>query len=231
MIDTLGGPMQTTTSRFWMAMLVTAFCWGVPTARAGDAVAWLDAVAERPVDHAVMVRNRFASNHEQVTLQGPVAVVSADDTSGAAHWFTAYRIAATAAEPARTVAVGDAAPVRVGPPEFLLVPAKRLADGPAPAAEANAVYEVRPILDVPAADGASSVDRRPTHVGLPVDYRHHFERVPVAEPGRGFILFAAGGANEPAAVAVVDDFGTNRLAPGRTCRGGTWVRVGSGAHD
>lgn len=221
--------MQAAPSLTGLALLAAAACCA-GTGRAGDAVTWLDATAERPVDHAVMVRGPFASGHGKTTLVGPVGLVSVDEAPGAAPCFTAYRIVAPPDEPARTVGVGAATRLRLGPAEFLLVPAKRLADGPAAAADTAAVYEVRPILDPPdAIEGLAGAGRRPTHVGLPTDYRHHFERVPVTDPDRGLVVFAAAATDAaPAAIPIVDDFGTNRLVPGRTFRAGAWTAVRAG---
>lgn len=197
-----------------------------PHGRCDGPATWLDVTPERPVDHAVMVRGPFQDAHDKVTVTGPVALVTIGPDAGSS--FTAYRVARPTDAEARVVGVGDPnRPVRVGPAEFVLVPAKRLDDGPPVAGCPPAAYEVRAILE-PDTIETPACAGRPALVCLPVDYRHHFERVPVADPGRGLLLGPAGPANPAAAIAVVDDFGTNRLTSGRTARSGEGIAVTTG---
>ncbi|MFM7107339.1 MAG: hypothetical protein ACKOZU_01820 [Planctomycetaceae bacterium] len=207
------------------AVLAAAVACAAGAARGDDAVTWRDVVAEAPIDHAVTIRGPFDDAHGKVQLVGPVGVAASD----AGPCFTAYAVAARGDEPARMVPVGAAAvPVRLGPPAFLLVPARRLRDG-GPATDAPAgVYEARPILDPPeAVAGVPATAGRPTHLCLPVDYRHHFEQVPVGDAGRGLLLCAARDADRAdAPIDVADDFGLHRLAAAAACRDAAWVPVG-----
>ena len=192
--------------------------------RGADGTIWLDVVAHAPIDHAVTVRGPFDDSHRKVRLAGPVGVVASGTDS--CHAVYAVDAEAARAEPERRAAVGTAAlPVRLGPPAFLLVPARRLRDGE-PASDAPAgVYEARPIIDPPdTIDGAPA--GRPTLLCLPVDYRHHFERVPVADADRGLLLCVPRAAERTdASIRTADDFGLHRLAASGTCRDGAWVPV------
>jgi hypothetical protein len=195
--------------------------------RAAESLQWNDVAADAPVDHAVTIRGPFHDAHEQVALAGPVALVAARDEADSGPCFTAYAVVADGDEPERCVEVGEGeVALRLGPVAFLLVPAKRLADG-APADAPRGVYEVRPILDPPAAIPEEPADAGPpTHLCLPVDYRHHFDRLPVEDAGRGLVIFASRpDASPAAAVRVVDDFGLNRLVPGGTSRAAAWTSL------
>lgn len=220
--------MRATVARGRVAVLAVAIACAAAAAAGDDAPTWIDVVADSPLDHTVTVRGPFIDAHEKVRVTGPVGVT----TSGAA-CFTVYAVAARGDEPERAAMVGTReVPLRLGPAAFLLVPARRLRDGvPAPEAPGG-VYEIRPLLDPPQAiDGMPEPCGRPTHLCLPVDYRHHFERMPVADAARGLLVFAPRAA-EPAAatMAVADDFGINRLAVRATRRDGLWVSVRMADH-
>lgn len=219
--------MQARAVRRRSAMFVVACACLAVTGRADDALEWLDVTPDAPVDHTVMIRGPFHEAHEKVSLTGPVALVAAGHGADAGPCFTVYAVAATGAEPVRTVRAGphDAA-FRLGPPAFLLVPAQRLTDG-APADSPRVVYELRPILDPPAAiEAQPATAGPPTHLGLPVDYRHHFDRLPVADPGRGLVILDSRPVESTAAaVQVVDDFGLKRLEPGGRSRAAAWFTV------
>ncbi len=208
---------------------LTAVAIAIVTAAHGrceGSATWLDVTPQRPVDHAVMVRGPFQEAHEKLTVTGPVGLVTIGPDAGSA--FTAYRIERPVDAEARVVNAGEPGrPVRIGPAEFVLVPAKRLDDGPPPAGDRPGAFEVRAILEPDAIDAAACAGR-PAFICLPVDYRHHFERVEVADPGRGLVLGPARPANHGAAISIVDDFGTNRLTPGRTMRSGGGIAVTTG---
>ena len=191
-------------------------------ARADDVATWLDVASESPIDHAVMVRGPFDDAHRKVQLAGPVGVVAA----GSDGFRAVYAIVDPGAEPPRSVQVGaNSTPLRLGPPAFLLVPARRLREG-ATATDAPAgVHEARPIIDPPdAVDGAAA--GRPTLLCLPVDYRHHFERMPVTDAGRGLLVRGARpGERTDAPIDVADDFGLHRLSVRGTCRDAAWMPV------
>lgn len=210
--------------RVWHATVVVACAAAV--GRAADTWTWIDVVAKVPIDHGVMVRGPFADAHEKVQLAGPVAVTAADADTGPC--FTVYAAAARDAEPERTARVGDAVvELRLGPPAFLLVPARRLRDGEPATEPPRGVYEARPILDPPdAIAGAPEAVGRPAYLCLPVDYRHHFERVPVEAADRGLVIFTARDVAPGAApLAAADDFGIARLTPRGTGRTAAWLPV------
>ena len=218
------GRPRARTCRRCNAVLAAVVACAAGIAHGADGTIWLDVVAQAPIEHGVTVRGPFDDSHRKVQLAGPVGVVAIG--SGSCHAVYAVDAEAARAEPERSAAVGTAAvPVRLGPPAFLLVPARRLCDGE-PATDAPAgVYEARPIIDPPAAiDGAPA--GRPTHLCLPVDYRHHFERVPVADAHRGLLVCAPRAAERTdASIRTADDFGLHRLTAGGTCRDGAWVPV------
>lgn len=204
------------------AVLATAVACAAGIARGADGMTWLDVAADAPIDHAVTIRGPFDDAHRKVQLAGPAGVAAAGD--GPCH--AVYAVAAPNAAPEREAMVGPAAvPVRLGSPAFLLVPARRLrAGGPASDAPAG-VYEARPIIDPPdSIDGAPA--GRPTHLCMPVDYRHHFEHEPVANADRGLLVCApreADRSDRP--IHAADDFGLHRLAAGGTQRDAAWIRV------
>lgn len=187
---------------------------------------WRDVAAETPIDHAVMVRGPFDDAHRKVRLAGPVAVTVSDEDAGPC--FAVYTLKAQRDEPQRTAQVGGGGMhLRLGPPVFLLVPARRLRNGEPAAKPPRGVYEIRPVLDPPAVlDAEPSAAGPPAYIGLPVDYRHHYERVPAGAADHGLVVFAARDLPSGAApVAVADDFGIARLAARDTGRAATWLPV------
>lgn len=193
---------------------------------AGDAWIWRDVAAEAPIDHAVTVRGPFDDAHRKIRLAGPVAVTTSDEDAGSC--FTVYAVTDVGDQPQRMAHVGGGdEPLRLGPPAFVLVPARRLRDREPATEPPPGVYEVRPVLDAPAViDGGPDAAGPPAYVGLPVDYRHHFERVPVADAGRGLVISADRDLpSDIARLAAADDFGIARLAVRSTARTAAWLPV------
>jgi len=193
---------------------------------AEDAWTWREVTAEAPIDHEVMVRSPFDAAHRKVQLAGPVAVLASDEDAGPC--FTVYAVAARGDEPQQTARVdGGGEPVRLGPAAFVLVPARRLRDGGQASEPPHGVYEVRPVLDPPPAiEGGADAAGPPAFLCLPVDYRHHFERVSVTVADRGLVIFA--GRDLPAhtpRLATADDFGIARLTARGTARTAAWLPV------
>ena len=158
--------------------------------RAADTWTWLDAAAAAPIDHAVTVRGSFDDGHRKMRLTGPVAVMTSDEVGGPC--FTVYAAISAEDERPQTADVGGGEPLRLGPPAFLLLPARRVRDGAQATEPPRGVYEVRPLLDPRAVldDGPDTMGPA-EYLGLPVDYRHHFEHVPVEAADRGLVAFAA----------------------------------------
>lgn len=212
----------------WLAAAVVACA--AAEGRAADAWTWRDVGAQSPIDHGVMVKGPFADAHEQVQLAGPVAVTAADTDAGPC--FTVYAARPRGVEPERTVRVGAGdVELRLGPPVFLLVPARRLRDDGPAAEPPQGVYEARPVLDPPAGIDDGPADAGPpAYLCLPVDYRHHFERVPVAAADRGLVIFAPRDVvSGSAPLAAADDFGIARLTPRGTGRTAAWLPLRSDA--
>lgn len=165
------------------------------------------------VTHSVMLRDSVTGDLRQRKLVGPVGLVlpsSGDSCLGC------YRIeaAATPAAAGRLQLTlpggGNPVVVLVGPPRAALLPAQLLRDGP-PAGEPGSVaYEERAILQVEGGSGD-----RWASVCLPVEYRHHFERL---TPPAGAAAFVLSKGIDPVAageiVGLVDDLGTSRIGFG-----------------
>lgn len=210
-----------------IGMLALAALGSEPSA--ADTWTWLDVAVDEPIDHAVMVRGPFDEAHRKTRLTGPVAVVTADGDAGPC--FTVYAVTAQGDEPPRTTRVGTRqTPLSLGQPAFLLVPARRLRDGEQATDPPRGVYEIRPVLDPPALlDGGPHTARPPAYLGLPVDYRHHFERVKVTDTDRGLVIFTARDLpNVPDLEATADDFGIARLTARGTDRMAVWLPVETG---
>jgi hypothetical protein len=193
---------------------------------ASDTWAWRDVAAEAPIDHAVMVRGPFDDAHRKMRVAGPVAVTASNQDAGPC--FTVYAVTNLGDEPQRTARVGaGGAPLQLGSPAFVLVPARQLRDGERASEPPPGVYEVRPVLDPPPEiDGGPDAAGPPAYVCLPVDYRHHFERVPVAVADRGLVIFASRDVPpDIARVATADDFGIAKLTARGTGRTATWLPV------
>lgn len=192
---------------------------------AADAWTWRDVAAEKPIDHAVMVRGPFDDGHRKVQLTGPVAVVTSDGET--AHWYTVYAVTAHGDESPRTARVGTRqTPLALGPPAFLLVPARCLRNGEQATESPSGVYEIRPVLDPPPLDGVSETAGPPAYLALPVDYRHHFERINVITADRGLVIASARDLPPgPEMAATADDFGIARLTARGTGRVAVWLPV------
>ena len=193
---------------------------------AADAWTWRDVAVEEPIDHAVMVCGPFDDAHRKVRLAGPVAVATSDGDAGPC--FTVYAVTTRGDEFPRRVRVGThQTPLAVGPPEFLLVPARRLQNGEQATEPPSGVYEIRPVLEPPAMlDGGPENAGRPAYLGLPVDYRHHFERIEVADADRGLVISSARDlAPGLKMAAAADDFGIARVTARGTGRLAVWLPV------
>lgn len=193
---------------------------------AADAWTWLDVAAEDPIDHAVMVRGPFDDAHRKLRLAGPVAMTAADGDAGPC--FTVYAVSARGDEPPWMARVGTRqTPLALGPPAFLLVPARRLRDREQATEPPRGVYEIRPVLDPPAIlDGGPETAGPLAYLGLPVDYRHHFERVTVTDADRGLAIYSARDLQPgPAMGAAADDFGIARLTARGTGRVAVWLPI------
>lgn len=207
-------------------ILVLALIAVAGEAFAADAWTWLDVAAEEPIDHAVMVCGPFDDAHRKVQLAGPVAVATSDGDEGPC--FTVYAVTTRGAESPRRVRVGTHQTLlAVGPPKFLLVPARRLRNGEQATEPPSGVYEIRPVLEPPAMlDGGPETAGPPAYLGLPVDYRHHFERIKVADADRGLVISSASDlAPGLQMAAVADDFGIARVAARGTGRVAVWLPV------
>ncbi|MFM9058863.1 MAG: hypothetical protein ACKOSQ_07060, partial [Planctomycetaceae bacterium] len=157
---------------------------------------------------------------------GPVAVMAADADAGPC--FTVYAAQSRGDEPERSARVGDGdAELRLGPPPSRRAPARGLRDGGPAAAPPRGVYEARRRASPGArAPGGPANAGPPAYLCLPVDYRHHFERVPVEAADRGLLIFAAREmASGTAPLAAADDFGIAQLALRGTGRSTAWLRV------
>jgi hypothetical protein len=193
---------------------------------AADSWTWLDVAADEPIEHAVMVHGPYDDAHRKTRLTGPVAVVTADGDAGPC--FTVYAVTAQLEEAPRTARVGTRqTPLSLGEPAFLLVPARRLRDGQQATEPPRGVYEILTVLDPPALlDGGLDTAGPPAYLGLPVDYRHHFERVKVAAADRGLVISSARDLpSGPEMGATADDFGIARLTARGTGRVVGWLPV------
>lgn len=195
--------------------------------RAADSWTWLDVAAAAPIDHAVMVRGPFDDAHRKMRLTGPVAVTTSDEVGGPC--YTVYAATSREDERQQTAQVGGGEPLRLGPPAFLLLPARRVRDGEQATEPPRGVYEVRPLLDPRAVlDGGPQTMGPAAHLCLPVDYRHHFEHVPVEAADRGLVIFATQDLPpRPVPATVADDFGIARLTARGTGRTAVWLPVRS----
>ncbi len=212
--------------RAFALILVLALIAVVGEGYAADAWTWLDVAAEEPIDHAVMVCGPFDDAHRKMRLAGPVAVAASDGDAGPC--FTVYAVTTRGDESPRTARVGShQTPLAVGPPEFLLVPARRLRNGEQATEPPSGVYEIRPVLAPPAVlDGGPETAGPPAYLGLPVDYRHHFERIKVADADRGLVISSTRDlAPGPKMAAAADDFGIARVTARGTGRVAVWLPV------
>lgn len=206
---------------------------------AADVVTWLEVTPDHPIHHGVSIRGPFDGSRESLKLIGPAAIVTAAVKADDSLFLTAYSIATPAPSEPQTVGVGGAGDeplvdVTVGQREYLLLPAQRLTDGqPQPIAEPT-VFEARALLNARVPESVTAIARAAannqtlgpaSHLCLPAEYFHHFERTTVREAGRGLLLFSVAGDSSSAAVSSIDDFGTSRLIPGKITRIGVWVRV------
>lgn len=167
------------------------------------------------VTHSVMLRDSVTGDLRQRKLVGPVGLVipaSGDSCLGC------YRIEAAATPAAagrlRLTLPDGSEPVvvLVGPPRAALLPAQLLRNGPPAGEPGRVAYEERAILAVKGGPGD-----RWASVCLPVEYRHHFERLLPPADAAAFVL--SKGINPAAAgeiVGLVDDLGTSRIGFGDT---------------
>lgn len=168
------------------------------------------AAVEQQVSHSVMLRDTLSGDLRRQTLLGPEGVVLPTDGDAC---LCRYRIDPPAADkPAGRLLLeipGQAEPamVVVGPPRAALLPAQLLREGPPAGDPGTVVFVERKILKIERgpADGLASVC-------LPVEYRHHFERLLPDDEAKGFVVQSAAlKAAAAASFGIVDDLGTNQI--------------------
>ena len=102
--------------------------------------------------------------------------------------------------------VAEPVTVVVGPPEAALLPAQLLRDGPPSGEPGQLVFERRKVLAVEQGQAGDLAA-----VFLPVEYRHHFERLLPPENQTGFVVRQKAEAAGKDRFGIVDDLGTNKV--------------------
>jgi len=205
--------------RLWSAdllragLIVAGFAAATAAADFPNATARWRTCAEvdQPVTHSVMLRDHFSGDLRRRKLVGPegVLVAAAGDACLCRYAIEPAPPLDTPAGRLRLELPGAAAPlvVTVGPPRAALLPAQLLRDGPPMDDPGTVVFTEHRLLRIESGPDVAAVS-----VCLPVEYRHHFERLIPGDEAVGFIVHPV--AAEPAtgsSFGIVDDLGTNRL--------------------
>jgi len=196
------------------AVTLAGGCWltgGVVAAETPDK-SWHSrtiAAVEQQVTHSVLLQDRISGDLRRRKLIGPEGLLM--PAAGAA-CLCRYQIEPTATDqPAGRLQLrlaGESEPVVVvvGPPRAALLPAQLLRDGPPAGEPGRIVYEQRKVLAV-----ERGTNREIASVCLPIEYRHHFERLLPGDRAAGFVVLQSASAAGQDSFGIVDDLGTNKI--------------------
>ena len=204
-------------ARWFFCFAATAFagiCWldtGVVVAETpGKTWQWRAiATSELAVAHSVLLQDSLGGDLRRRQLTGPSGLLMSTSSDAC---FCGYAFDPRPAdEPAGRIRLhleGVAEPVTVvvGPPEAALLPAQLLRDGPPSGEPSQIVFERRKVLAVEQGQAGDLAA-----VFLPVEYRHHFERLLPPENQTGFVVRQKAEAASADRFGIVDDLGTNKV--------------------
>ncbi len=208
---------KTSFVKVWMiarGLFVTATLLGVIEIQAAPpeaihAVVGVQSV-EKPVEHAILLGNAQNGRLRKKIITGPtelvVSVVSDNCLVG-------YSIAnAEDVDKKQYVSVWTAKepnPIKlvVGEARVVLLPGMILKDGTPHGKNQTEVYEVRDVIE-----NASTQGKKIIKIGLPVEYRHHFEKTEPTPNSKGYVFLEEKIIYEVTPqTSVVDDFGVHRI--------------------
>ena len=211
---------KTSFVKVWMiarGLFVTATLLGVIEIQAAPpeaihAVVGVQSV-EKPVEHAILLGNAQNGRLRKKIITGPtelvVSVVSDNCLVG-------YAIAnAEDVDKKQYVSVWTAKesnPIKVvvGEARVVLLPGKVLKDGPPKGQDQTEVYEVRDVIEDVSIQGKKIIK-----IGLPVEYRHHFEKIAPAPNSKAYVFLEEKIIEHVTPqMSIVDDFGVHRI----TCK-------------
>lgn len=162
---------------------------------------------ERPARHGVMLRDSFEQRLQRRILVGPeyLALTPQSDEC-----FCYYRIegADDSAEymlRLRLHEQGEPKTLTVGEPVAALLPGQVLRDGPPTSTAGKTAYQVRMVQE------KKTARIRIQSICLPVEYRHHFERLELSDDAPAFGILDPAQVKRPEeVVGIVDDLGARR---------------------
>lgn len=173
--------------------------------------------SELAVAHSVLLEDALGGDLRRRQLTGPTELLMSTSSDAC---FCGYAFDPRPAdEPAGRIRLhleGVAEPVTVvvGPPEAALLPAQLLRDGPPSGEPGQLVFERRKVLAVEQGQAGDLAA-----VFLPVEYRHHFERLLPPENATGFVVSQAATTASASRFGIVDDLGTNKVTLDKAQRG------------
>ncbi|MGA1617178.1 MAG: hypothetical protein ACO37F_01550 [Pirellulales bacterium] len=198
----------------FVAMVLAGVCWlgvGLVVADTPEKTwQWRAiATAELKVTHSVLLQDSIGGDLRRRQLIGPTGLLMSTTSDSC---LCEYAFEPQPAEqPAGRIQLQfsgatDLVIVVVAPPEAALLPAQLLRDGPPSGEPGQLVYERRKVLAV---EQGQSEDL--AAVFLPIEYRHHFERLRPPENAAGFAVREAAETTAADLFGIVDDLGTNKV--------------------
>lgn len=206
----------------YVATVLVGICWfgtGLVEANPPEKTwQWRAITApELAVSHSVLLQDSLGGDLRRRQLIGPTELLmsTTSDTCLCGYAFDPR----PADQPAGRIqlhleGLSEPVTVVVGPPEAALLPAQLLRDGPPSGEPGQLVFERRKVLAVEQgqADDFAAVF-------LPVEYRHHFERLVPPEDATGFVVRQAAESARADRFGIVDDLGTNKVTLDNAQRG------------
>lgn len=198
----------------FVAMVLGGICWlgtGLVVADAPEiSQQWRAiATAELKVTHSVLLQDSIGGDLRRRQLIGPAGLLmsTTSDACLCAYVFDP-RPTGQPAGRIRLQLEGVTEPVIVvvGLPDAALLPAQLLRNGPPSGEPGQLVYERRKVLAIEQGQVEDLAA-----VFLPVEYRHHFERLRPAENAAGFVVRQAAETATADSFGIVDDLGTNKV--------------------
>lgn len=174
-----------------------------------------------PVIHGLEIKSALDAERRFVTLRGPQLFsgpekVASGELPDYLNW---YKIRKPPAEPVKTLSVSDgysegsSFELRLGTPQYFLMPAKRIQSGPPPKIPENLNHFIA--FAIENADDlkvSKAVPGKPAFLCVPAEEWHHEENFPIKSPATYLMVYEAEGSPESPKATTIDQFGINALA-------------------
>lgn len=166
---------------------------------------------KKPVEHSITLGDAQNGQLRTRSLVGPTQLgMSAVSDNCLVGYDLASPDETTSQYRIRVWLTQESKPIElvVGPVQSAFLPGKMLRDGPPEGADIKVVYEVREVLK-----GSDTTNIMAQKICLPVEYRHHFERLVPSSRATPYVYLEKKSHDQAETNrSIVDDFGVHSLS-------------------